>query len=148
MNPKCEDSSPNRKTICHTIRMQTEKSIEIDRPIDAVFDYTTKNVAEWSIIVIEDRVIDEKPDGVGTTFLVVTEAGGRRMEFDGVVTKHEPPRAHTVLMKGKQFDINAEYRFEDPGDAMFHSQGQGISERDLFPVRLAHAQVELRCHGT
>lgn len=95
--------------------MRTESSVEIDRPIGEVFEYTTRNVAEWSIIVVEDEVIDEKPEGVGTTFRVVTEDRGSRMEFDGVVTRHEPPTAHAVLMKGKQFDIEAEYLFEDLG---------------------------------
>ena len=34
--------------------MQTTLSVEIDRPIDDVFDYTIHNVAEWSIIVVKD----------------------------------------------------------------------------------------------
>src|SRR5262249_17888760 len=86
-------------------RMQTKMSVEIDRPINEVFDYTTHNVAEWSIIVVKDEVIDEKPGGVGTTFRVTTEENGRRMEFEGLVTRHEPPTAHAVFMKGSQFDI-------------------------------------------
>ena len=95
--------------------MQTESSVEIDRPIDEVFDYTTSHVSEWSPTVVEDEVIDSKPGVVGSTFRVVTGEGNRRMEFSGVVTRHEPPRAHAVLMKGKQFDIEADYRFEDLG---------------------------------
>ena len=95
--------------------MQTTMSVEIDRPINEVFDYTIHNVAEWSIIVVKDEVIDEKPEGVGTTFRVTTEEKGRRMEFEGLVTRHEPPTAHAVLMKGNQFDIEAEYLFEDLG---------------------------------
>ena len=95
--------------------MQTETSVEIERPIQEVFDYTTGNVAEWSIIVVSDEVIDEKPEGVGTTFRMVTEDRGHRMEFDGVVTRHAPPTASTVVMRGKQFDIEADYRFEDLG---------------------------------
>ena len=74
-------------------------SVEIDRPIKEVFDYTIHNVAEWSIIVVKDEVIDEKPEGVGTTFRVTTEEKGRRMEFDGLVTRHEPPTVHAVLSK-------------------------------------------------
>ena len=96
--------------------MQTEMSIEIGRPIGEVFDYTVNNVAEWSLIVVEDEVLDEKPEGVGTTFRLVTEERGQRMEFAGVVTRHEPPPAHPVVMKGRQFDIEAEYSFEDLGE--------------------------------
>ncbi len=95
--------------------MQTTMSVEIDRPINEVFDYTIHNVSEWSTIVVKDEVIDEKPEGVGTTFRVTTEEKGRRLEFEGVVTRHEPPTAHAILMKGDQFDIKAEYLFEDLG---------------------------------
>ena len=37
------------------------------------------------------------------------------MEFEGLVTRHESPTAHAVLMKGNQFDVEAEYLFEDLG---------------------------------
>src|SRR5262245_35136456 len=68
--------------------MQTTMSVEVDRPIKEVFDYTIKNVAEWSIIVVKvkDEVIDEKPEGVGSTFRVTTEEKGRRMKFEGLAT--------------------------------------------------------------
>ena len=93
--------------------MRNQTSIEVDCSIDEAFDYTTNNVAEWSLIVIEDEPIEVKPEGVGSTFRVVTEENGNRMEFDGLVTLHEPPTAHTVRMVGKQFDIESEYLFED-----------------------------------
>lgn len=55
--------------------MQTTMSVEIDRPINDVFDYTIHNVAEWSIIVMKDEVIDEKPEGVEATFRVSYHRG-------------------------------------------------------------------------
>lgn len=64
---------------------------------------------------MKDEVIDEKPEGVGSTFRVTTEEKGRRMEFEGLVTRHEPPTAHAVFMTGSQFDIEAQYLFEDLG---------------------------------
>ena len=56
--------------------MRSLASIEIDRPIDEVFTYTNEKVAEWSLTVVEDTVIEDK-DGLGTTFLCVTEEHGR-----------------------------------------------------------------------
>ena len=94
--------------------MHTTASIEIDRPIDEVFTYTNEKVAEWSLTVVEDTLIEEK-DGVGTTFLCVTEEKGRRMEFQGLVTVWEPPTRSAITLTGKMFDIDAEYRFEDLG---------------------------------
>ena len=94
--------------------MTTEGSVEIDRPIAEVFEYTTNNVAEWSLTVVEDVPIETAPDGgVGSTFRCVTEDRGQRMEFLGSVTRHEPPTASSVNLVGKQFDIDALYLFED-----------------------------------
>ncbi len=93
--------------------MRNEGSIEIDRPIAEVFEYTNHNVADWSLVVVEDEGVKQTPEGVGSTFRIVTEDRGRRMEFEGVVTKWDPPRASTVLMRNAQFDIEAAYRFEE-----------------------------------
>ncbi len=57
--------------------------------------------------------IEEKPGGVGSTFRCVTEERGKTMEFQGVVTRHEPPRLSAIHLTGQYFDIDAEYRFED-----------------------------------
>ena len=37
------------------------------------------------------------------------------MEFDGTVPLNERPTAQTVVMIGKQFDIEGSYTFEDLG---------------------------------
>ncbi|MBC8245758.1 MAG: SRPBCC family protein [Verrucomicrobia bacterium] len=96
--------------------MTTNGSIEIDRPIEAVFDYTVNNVPEWSDTVVEEKVIEQTPDGVGSRFHVLTrDPGGKEMPLDGTVTLNERPTAQTVVMVGKQFDIEASYTFEDLG---------------------------------
>ena len=92
--------------------MHSLASIEIDRPIGEVFTYTNDHVAEWSLTVVEDEVIEDK-QGAGTTFRCVTEDNGRRMEFQGIVTVWEPPTRSAINLIGKSFDIDAEYRFED-----------------------------------
>lgn len=93
--------------------MKNEASIEIDRPIDEVFRLTNDHVPQWSIIVVEDEVVNETPDRVGTTFRLVTEDRGQRMEFEGVVTRHEPPHLNAIHLQGDSFDIDTEYTFED-----------------------------------
>ena len=114
--------------------MQTTASVEIDRPITEVFDYTTNNGTEWCTIVVKDEVVDKKPDGVGTTFRVTTEERGNRMEFDGTVTRHAPPNVHAVSMKGKQFDIEAEYLFEDLGGRTRVTQRSSVNGKGFFKV--------------
>jgi len=95
--------------------MRTEGSIEIDRPIHEVFRLTNEDVAKWSIVVVEDELIEGSPDGVGSKFRIVTEDHGKRMEFQGVVTAYDPPYASAVKMTGPLFDIEAAYSFEDLG---------------------------------
>jgi hypothetical protein len=114
--------------------MQTEMSVEIDRPIEEVFDYTTNNVAEWCSVVLEDEVIDKKPEGVGTTFRVVAQDGGHRMELQGIITRHKPPTAHAVLMKGKQVNIEAEYFFEDLGGRTRVTQRSTVNGKGFVKV--------------
>jgi uncharacterized protein YndB with AHSA1/START domain len=92
--------------------MRTTTSVEIDRPIAEVFDYTTTQVAEWSITCVEDVPLEERPGGVGSTFRIVTEERGRRMQFQGVVTRHEPPKVSAVFLEGEHFDIDVLYSFE------------------------------------
>ncbi len=67
--------------------MRNKGSVEIARPIGEVFRLTSDHVAEWSTVVIEDEVLEEKPGGVGTTFRTVTEENGKRMEFKGGVSR-------------------------------------------------------------
>jgi hypothetical protein len=93
--------------------MRAQVSVEIDRPIDEVFDFTITHVAEWSITVIEDEVIEEKPGHVGTTFRCLTESQGRKMEFQGVITKYDCPTLSASYLTGDAFDIDVEYAFED-----------------------------------
>ena len=95
--------------------MRTERSIEIERPIDEVFRLTNEDVAKWSIIVVEDELLDEGHKGVGTRFRTVTADRGNRMEFQGVVTAYDPPYAMAIKLTGQMFDIEAAYSFEDLG---------------------------------
>ena len=113
--------------------MHSLASIEIDRPIDEVFDYTNKNVEEWSLTVVKDEVIEDK-DGVGTTFLCVTEEKGRRMEFDGLVTVWEPPTKSAISLTGKRFDIDAQYRFEDLGGRTRVTQESDVTGKGFVKV--------------
>lgn len=112
--------------------MRNEASVEIDRPIEEVFRLTSDHVAEWSIVVVEDEVLDEKPQGVGTTFRTVTEDHGCRMEFQGIVTRHDPPHAHAVQMTGTTFDIETEFTFEDLGGRTRVTQTAQVTGKGFF----------------
>lgn len=109
--------------------MRNTVSIDINRPIDEVFRLTTNHVEEWSIVVVEDEVIAEKPEGVGTTFRTVTEDRGKRMEFEGVITRFDPPRASAIRLINKILVIETEFSFEDLGTATRVTQTATVSGR-------------------
>ena len=114
--------------------MRTELSVEIDRPIAEVFEYTTNHVAEWSLTVVEEEVLEEKPEGVGTIFRLVTEEQGGRMEFHGIVACHEPPTASAVHMIGQYFDIDVAYLFEDLSGRTRVTQTVAVTPKGFLKV--------------
>jgi hypothetical protein len=116
--------------------MHTRGSIEIRRPIDEVFRLTNDDVAAWSIIVVENEVLEEKPDGVGSTFRTVTEENGRRMEFRGVVTRYDPPHASSIHMTGDMFDLDVEYTFEDLDGRTRVTQTSDVHGKGFFNLML------------
>ena len=117
--------------------MQTETSIEIDRPIEQVFDLTKNHVAEWSTIVVEDEIIEDKNGDVGTRFRVVTEERGQRMEFDGIVTSYDPPNSASSRLVGLQFDIDVVYLFEDLGGRTKVTQVSEVTGKGFTKIMLA-----------
>ena len=96
--------------------MKTELSIEIDCPIGRVFEYTCDNVPDWSESVLSDELIESKNDGgAGTTFHIVTEERGKKMEFHGEVLSRVVPTETRILLRGEMFDIDVQYFFADLG---------------------------------
>jgi len=118
--------------------MRNEQSVEIDRPIAEVFDFAMNNTVKWVEIVVEDEVVEDKNNGgVGTRIHVVTDEKGRRMEFDGVVTRYEPPNVSAVLLMGPYFDLDIEYTFQDLAGRtrvtqVSSAKGKGFTKVMLF----------------
>ena len=129
--------------------IKTEASIEIDRPIDRVFDYTTNHVAEWSDTVVEEEPIDTMPDGgVGSTFRCVTANNGQQMEMQGTVTQYEPPVKSAVHLESGVFDIHALYLFEDLGRRTRVTQVSVVTARGfLFRLMFRLMGVFVRKSG-
>lgn len=114
--------------------MQSEASVEIYRPIEDVFEFTNDHFVEWSLTVVEDTVINETPDRVGTTFKCVTESRGQRMEFSGEVTRWERPHVSAINLVGDSFDIQAAYFFEATDDGTRVTQKAVISPKGFLKV--------------
>ena len=117
--------------------MQSEISVEIDAPIEQVFDYALNNTTEWSTLIVEDEAISETPEVVGSKFRIVTEEKGRRMEFDGEVTHYDAPNLSRIYLKNKMFDLDVEYRFEDLGGRTRLTQNSIVHPHGFVKVMMS-----------
>ncbi len=115
--------------------MKQSLSVDIPRPREAVFPTVLDNLSEWSEACAEDEVLEKVGDGeAGTTFRVVTEERGRRMEFQGVVTAHEPPRHSAVSLTGPAFDIDVAYDFDELEGGTRVTQTSEVKPKGFFKV--------------
>jgi hypothetical protein len=58
------------------------------------------------------------------------------MEFQGVVTKHDPPHANAVRLTGDMFDIETEFTFEDLSKRTRVTQRANVTGKGFFGVFL------------
>ncbi len=73
--------------------MRIEESVEINRPLEEVFNYVAnpENLPEWSSIVLEVRKEAQGQPREGDRFTTVAKFLGRSFETPMEVTAHEPP---------------------------------------------------------
>ncbi len=76
--------------------MQVENTIEVNRPLEAVFTYITnpKNIKELGLKDL--RQTSPGPIGIGTTFNLVIDLFGRDIEIPAAVTEYQPYNAFTM----------------------------------------------------
>ena len=85
-------------------------------------------------VSVEDTVINETPDRVGTTFKCVTESRGKRLDFQGEVTRWKRPHVSAINLVGDSFDIEAAYFFETTPDGTRVTQKAVISPKGFLKV--------------
>jgi len=71
-----------------------EESIEIKRPVDKVFAYTTdaKSWPKWQSFILEAEQTSQGQIGIGTTFKGTNRMMGLRVEWAAKVMEYEPNR--------------------------------------------------------
>ena len=94
--------------------MKFEVSIVINRPIEEVFAFLSdlEDNSKWRPGQIEARKTSEGPIGVGTTYRMVNNVLGRRIEGEAEVTEYEPNRKYAVKSKSGYFPFEARRIFE------------------------------------
>jgi hypothetical protein len=91
-----------------------ERSIEIARPVEAVFAFThdPANDAMWQPTIAESRVLTEGPMRVGTRIAEVRRFLGRRIEATYEVTELEPNRRSSIKTTSGPIPLTGSYVLE------------------------------------
>ena len=78
-----------------------EVSIVINRPLEEVFVFLSdlRNNLKWRSGMIEAEKTSAGPIGVGTTYRMVNDLFGRRIEGEAEVTEYEPNRKYATMNK-------------------------------------------------
>ena len=94
--------------------MKFEVSIVINRPVEEVFAFLSnvESNLTWRSSQIEAKKTSDGPIGVGTTYRMVNNVLGRRLEGESEVIEYEPNRKVTVKIKSGYFPFVAQRIFE------------------------------------
>jgi uncharacterized membrane protein len=94
--------------------MRTEHSVQISRPLEEVFAYTSNvdNLPEWAGAVIEVRRSATGQLQEGDRFTTVSKFLGRRFETPQEVTAYEANRRYSYRSTGGPFPLSFTFAFE------------------------------------
>lgn len=81
--------------------INVQVSIVINRPLEEVFIFLSnlENNLKWRSGMIKAEKISEGPIGVGTTYRMINNYFGRRVEGEAVVTEYELNRKYATMNK-------------------------------------------------
>ena len=97
-----------------------ETSIEIGRPLEAVFAFVSdpRNEPQWrkSVTVKEFRVTPDGPPAVGTQVRAVASLLGVKLEATSQITALEPNRSYSLKGSSGPASLEVTWRFEAMGE--------------------------------
>jgi hypothetical protein len=94
-----------------------ERSIVIERPMDAVFRFVhdPANDASWQTTLIESTKVDEDPVGVGTQIQERRRFLGIQVAMTREITEYEPPTRSAFRYIAGGAPMSGEYLLESDG---------------------------------
>ena len=93
--------------------MQASATIDIDRPVEDVFEYVSDphNMEAWVVGVSDVTLVDEDPSRVGARFESDYTYGGRTVRMAYEVTAYDPPERYATRGEGP-FPFSGELELE------------------------------------
>ena len=104
-----------------------EKSIQINRPQQEVFDFVTDlaNDPKWQSSIESVERSSDGPIGAGSTWHYVTKMLGRKSEAEIQMTSFDPPNGASVKAIGGPVPFENTYKFEaQDGGTLLTVSGQ------------------------
>lgn len=92
--------------------MKVEKSIVINRPVEAVFAFVTEmnSVPRWAPVQ-SIRALEEGPVRVGATYVQVVDIMGKPVEIATEVTDYQPPRSFAFKSVSGPLPLTSTFTF-------------------------------------
>lgn len=91
--------------------MKTSKTTIINAPTNIVFPWLEddERLSQWVPNIVEDEVLFETPEKVGSKFRQVFLERGKRMEMIGEITEYTENERMRVYMSGDMFELDVDY---------------------------------------
>lgn len=126
-----------RRAERHEEALETiETSIDIQRPVEAVFAYAAdpRNSPQWQRAIKEVHVTPDGPPTVGTKATLVASFLGVKLEPSNEITALEPNRSVSFKGRAGPSTLEATFRFEAVGSGTRLSTTVQIEPGGLFQV--------------
>lgn len=96
--------------------MKTSKTTVINAPNDIVFLWLEddERLCQWVPNIVEDEVLVDTPEKVGSKFKQVFLERGKQMEMVGEITAYTENERMRVYMIGDMFDLDVDYILKSP----------------------------------
>lgn len=91
--------------------MKTSKTTVINAPTNIVFPWLDddERIRQWVPNIVEDEVIIDTPEKVGSKFRQVFLERGKRMEMIGEIMEYTENERMRVDMAGEMFSLDVDY---------------------------------------
>ena len=110
--------------------------IEINAKPDQVFSWldNPSKLSQWLPNIVENEVIQETSNRVGSTWRQVYDQNGRRMEMFGTTTVWEKNKRLGCEIRGQMFDLDVDYQLEDLDGRTRLTQVSQVRMKGIFKL--------------
>ena len=113
---------------------QIQTVVEIDRPVEQVFDYLSdlRNMTDWAQGIVEAEQLTPQGVGPGTVYQIVGLLAGRRVASEIKIMQYEPRQMYTSVSGIGPVVFDDRWEFTSKGESTQVRQVSDIYARGLL----------------